>query len=429
MRFVDYEDVLEYNPDSESYDLLWKYDISEIDKLKEFCDFMKVCSWDNVNNYIVSLSGGVDSMLITCFLKHMILKNKDIGENKPKPRIIGAHINYHQRDEESNKEEEFIRNWCRDNDVIFEKTEVIGYNRRDSKQREDFETYATNKRYDFYKQLLEKYGDGYGSGSTKGIFLGHHNDDRAENIYTNIMHGRSIVDLSVLKPTSIIRSVPILRPLLGMYKPTIFEIAHKLNIPYFKDTTPDWSNRGILRRQIFPMFEKQYGQTFRKNLNRIGDQSDFMMKLIQNTILEPINKQIKYLNKDGFIIPFSSINPEYHNALVWNMIWENACHSIGIGRVGNRKLDNFLQIIKSADGKSQSEIKNKYCELNPDFRCLIDLHKKEIIFFNKYKFKNEKEFIQLLNPYQSVVRLHIRTCHHPHQSPETLHLHFCNEDI
>lgn len=378
--FLTFNDILEYLPiPQNNTNLLWDYQLNTLKISSEFLTFQtyihQYCPPSNTPFYIVSLSGGVDSMLITCFLKNIIT-----DQNK----IIAAHINYHQRGEESNREDDFLKKWCEDNQIVWEKTEVIGYNRKETGQREEFETESTQIRYDFYQQLLLKYK------GAKGIFLGHHHDDRAENIYTNIMRGRSIIDLSVLKPMSIIRQVPIMRPLLGLYKPEIFEIAGRLNIPYFKDTTPDWSNRGILRRQIFPMFEKQYGNIFRYNLNRLGDQSDFMMVLINNSILKPVFEKIKFYNKDGFIINFNDINPEYHNQLIWGMIWEKACHEIGIGRVGNKKLDNFLNIIKNAS-------KSQFVEIHPEFKCFIDLDKKEITLFNKIKYKNKKDFTKQLS--------------------------------
>ena len=162
-----------------------------------------------------------------------------------------------------------------------------------------------------------------------------------------------------------------------------------MNVPYFKDTTPDWSNRGILRRQIFPLFEKQYGNVFRQNLNRLGDQSDFLMILMKNAILDPVCNKIIYYEKDGFIIPFGDIKPEYNNPLVWQSIWEKACHAIGIGRVGNKKLDNFLNILKNGS-------KNQFCEIHPDFKCFIDYENKEITFFNKSKYSNKKEFVRTI---------------------------------
>ena len=46
--------------------------------------------------------------------------------------------------------------------------------------------------------------------------------------------------------------VRIFRPLLEFNKDIIVEFAHTFGVPYFKDTTPQWSVRGKLRNQLMP---------------------------------------------------------------------------------------------------------------------------------------------------------------------------------
>jgi tRNA(Ile)-lysidine synthase TilS/MesJ len=40
------------------------------------------------------------------------------------------------------------------------------------------------------------------------------------------------------------------RPLLPLTKDLVFEFAHRYGVPYFRDTTPDWSTRGKLRNRL-----------------------------------------------------------------------------------------------------------------------------------------------------------------------------------
>ena len=41
-------------------------------------------------------------------------------------------------------------------------------------------------------------------------------------------------------------------------KVDIFAFAHGHGVPYFKDTTPDWSTRGKLRTKLLPLLEDMY---------------------------------------------------------------------------------------------------------------------------------------------------------------------------
>ena len=44
-----------------------------------------------------------------------------------------------------------------------------------------------------------------------------------------------------------IEDVWIMRPFISVEKKEILEFAHCYNIPFLKNTTPEWSNRGKLR--------------------------------------------------------------------------------------------------------------------------------------------------------------------------------------
>ena len=50
----------------------------------------------------------------------------------------------------------------------------------------------------------------------------------------------------------------ILRPFVRVNKKCIFEFAQKANVPYLKNTTPEWSNRGKLRNEFIPAVNKQF---------------------------------------------------------------------------------------------------------------------------------------------------------------------------
>ena len=86
--------------------------------------------------------------------------------------------------------------------------------------------------------------------------------------------------------------MPIWRPLIGVEKSAIFDYAHANNIPYFKNTTPPTSCRGMMREQIFPMLE-QYNKGIIRNLRNIGQQSDEWGDMIRQKILDPfLNKNV-----------------------------------------------------------------------------------------------------------------------------------------
>ena len=78
--------------------------------------FIKNCLNESENNCVVSLSGGVDSMVLISIL--ILIKNINKFEKKHKLdfNIYAIHINYGNR-LETDQEEQFLTEWCHENNV------------------------------------------------------------------------------------------------------------------------------------------------------------------------------------------------------------------------------------------------------------------------------------------------------------------------
>ena len=122
------------------------------------------------------------------------------------------------------------------------------------------------------------------------------------------MKGRSLTDLSVIKEQSEILGVKILRPLLSHPKKEIFELAHKTKIPYFKNTTPSWSNRGQYREIIQPAIIKTFGEGVLTNLSKIGKESDEIQLLMNDYIIKPYLNSIMFKDNKYYFIQCKNYN-------------------------------------------------------------------------------------------------------------------------
>jgi len=172
-----------------------------------------------LNNVIgVSLSGGVDSMVITYILKQMEL----MGIIK---QVVAVHIYYGNRID-SMDETLFIKDWCNYYNIPLI-IKYIAYMTRDvdMTDRNFYEEETKRIRFNTYKFAQKMF-------NISGFCLGHHQDDLIENIFMNILKGRDILDLCVMHETSIINDVLLLRPYLYHTKKYIFDFAHKYYIPY-----------------------------------------------------------------------------------------------------------------------------------------------------------------------------------------------------
>lgn len=335
MNFTKYKDILEFIP---------KYGNIEFKEEKLYLTIYNFLKERNIKKILISLSGGVDSMVIANILSQI-----------DNIKLVCCHINYNNR-EESIYERNFLIDYCNYKNL---KLEYIDCDvKRGDIKRNLYENETKELRYDFYKKLCKKY-------NLDGVILGHHLDDYCENVFNNIMRGgREITDLSVFKMENIILDVRILRPLLNVYKNDIYEFSNKFNIPYFLDTTPSWSCRGKMRNNIFPECENCYGNNYKKNLIRIGKESEDLSEIIDKYLIEDLWKKVIFSNDGIIIIKDNMLKEKY----IFRILIKKICHKANIPnlklKIINLIIENFDNIIKfNLSENSYIQIDKSYIKL------------------------------------------------------------------
>jgi len=312
----------------------------------------------NIDNLIiVSLSGGVDSMVILYILS--IMRNGFLNNNF---HVVAVHLDYHNR-EETGLEAEFLFRWCKIMDIpLYYRYVHEGLRERNSKKRMEYEELTKEIRFDMYSKVKNIYKNYH----FMGVILGHHKGDLQENVFFNLMKGRSLTDLSVIKEQSEIMSINICRPLLTISKKEIFEIAYLNNIPYFKNTTPSWSNRGHYREIIQPSIIDTFGEGVLTNLSKISQESDELQLLIKDNIITPYMNTIQ--KKDNYSYLPKLINKPF---TFWKYIIHEFCHQSNIPIIPYKLLYSIYDklYIKS---NSNISISNKISiMINDDYLIFI----------------------------------------------------------
>ena len=312
MDYHKYKTILEFIPKN--------VDISNINNEKFSLAIKEFISFNEIKNVLISLSGGVDSMVLAFIIKHFQ------GIN-----LYCCHINYNNRSE-SCDERDFLIDWCKINNINL-KVKNIDHIRRGEINRNNYEEETRSIRYDYYKELMNEY-------KCEGVFLGHHQDDLSENVFNNIMRGRKdITDLSVFKKENTIMGVTVFRPMLDFRKDIIYKISEDYQVPYFLDTTPDWSCRGKMRKQIFPKCEDCYSDSFMNSLVKLGKESDELGYLMNKYMIDPIINSV-ILGKFGFIIPKTEILKE---GLIFRQVMRNIFEKLNIRNVKSTSLNNLMK--------------------------------------------------------------------------------------
>lgn len=184
---------------------------------------------------VISLSGGVDSMLASWLLRQAGCK------------LSALHINYNNRPT-ADDEAAFVASWCRYLGIPCYVRKIVEIRRPPCMEhglRTTYETYTRNVRYAAYRAL-----------GPSMVVLGHNYDDTLENMFTNIAHRTKYEDLAGMQEFSSQDCLVFWRPLLQLTKQQIVDTARSHNIPYLPNSTPPWSMRGQIRSSVIPSIDR-----------------------------------------------------------------------------------------------------------------------------------------------------------------------------
>ena len=313
---------------------------------------------EKIKKCVVSLSGGIDSMVLITII-HLL------GYE-----VVAAHINYNNR-EETGSEQDFIEAWCAYNGIRVYVKNITEIKRANSK-RNDYEILTKNIRFQFYKEVLE-------AEKCDFIMLAHHKDDIVENIFANVCRGRYILDLAVIREKTCINDVNIARPLIDFYKSAIYNFAHKNNVPYFKDTTPDWSIRGKYRNQIYPMIEDAFSTNVKDNLLGLSRQSFEWNQLVSRELIEPFMKSIKYETSS---VNFNVEKYRDYPLCFWNVVFMKIFYHFNKNCPSRKGIQTFMKLISYSHNHpgENGHHYNGYVSISKSCTCLVNMYDINIDF-------------------------------------------------
>lgn len=275
--------------------------------------------YKNEKYLIVGCSSGPDSMALLHYL------NTNIKTN-----IVCAHINHNVRDE-SKQEKLFLKNYCDDNNIIFESTTLNNY------KENNFENEARNKRYEFYEKIIKKY-------HAKYLFLAHHGDDLIETVLMKINRGSNLEGYAGIKEISIRDNYYIVRPFLKYTKEDIIEYNKKHNIKYFIDKTNNDTKytRNRIRKRILPILKeenKNVHKQFLKYSKTLLEYNNYIETLTINNI--------KSVTKDNYILldKFNKLDNFMKKNVIYKLLTNHYNNKPNI--VTEKHVNNIIDMINN----------------------------------------------------------------------------------
>lgn len=209
-------------------------------------EFLKFIQKENLfqssDRILLAVSGGADSMMMA----HLFISTGF--------QVGIAHCNFSLRGDESDKEEQFVSEYCDRHNIAFWSKR---FNTSEVALQEgiSIEMAARDLRYEWFHELMKEHHFNY-------LATAHHQDDVIETFMINLSRGSGIKGLSGIQP----KSGKIIRPMLFTNHTEIIETCTQMGIDYCTDSSnlETIYKRNLIRHQVLPLLE-QINPAFRKN--------------------------------------------------------------------------------------------------------------------------------------------------------------------
>lgn len=222
---------------------------------------------------LIALSGGVDSMVLSYLYK--------------KENVVLAFVNYNFR-KDTYIDQKIVTDFAKENNLKLEILTLDG-----KKPEKNFQNWARNIRYNFFKQVYDKY-------KCNMLLIAHHKDDFLETCLMQENKNKDKLFFGIKEKTTFME-MNIYRPLLfKFWKNEIYSFAKKHNIQYNDDWTNFESNyqRNYIRNNVITNMTIEQKNNL---LKKFYDYNEKNINLINEIKQEYINWKQRNFDKKFFV--------------------------------------------------------------------------------------------------------------------------------
>lgn len=245
-----------------------------LNKVKTYIDTHKLLRPDG--RYIVGLSGGADSVALLLILK-------ELGYC-----VEAAHCNFHLRGKESQRDEEYCINLCKEKGVKlhlthFQTAEYAELN------KVSIEMAARTLRYNYFETLRQDIG-------ADAVCVAHHRDDSVETVLLNLVRGTGLRGLMGIRP----RNKHIIRPLLACSKADIEAYLAVKEQAFVTDSSNLVADvkRNKLRLKVVPTL-KEINPSFDDTIMKMSESIGEAQKIINASLKSAFSSIVSVENGDA----------------------------------------------------------------------------------------------------------------------------------
>ena len=182
------------------------------------------------DHVICAVSGGADSMALL-WTMYLLKEKLQIS-------LSAAHFNHGLRQQESDRDEEFVREFCRRYEISLfcAKEQVVA-------GKKGLEAAARDARYAFLNTLPGK------------IATAHTANDNAETVLMHLVRGTGLKGLGGIAPVC----GKLIRPMLNVTRQDVLALLEEYHVRFVQDSSNDTDLflRNRLRHHVMPLLEKE----------------------------------------------------------------------------------------------------------------------------------------------------------------------------
>ncbi|MDF7810244.1 tRNA lysidine(34) synthetase TilS [Hymenobacter sp. YC55] len=249
-----------------------------LDQVRQYIEEHHLFSLTN-DPLLVAVSGGQDSVVLADVLHRLGVQ------------FAIAHCHFGLRGEEADADEQFVRKLAKKYEVPYfaEFFQTKAY-----AEQEGISTQMAARalRYEWFERLRQTQGLAY-------IATAHHQRDAAETMLLNLTHGTGLAGLHGIPP----KNGFLVRPLLGIGKPELFEYLVENHLIWREDASNDSPvyQRNRLRQEVLPVLREinpNLDQTLQFTAERVGGAEEIVRRYVQDTAAQAqrTEEEVTYLN-------------------------------------------------------------------------------------------------------------------------------------
>ncbi|MGM9803928.1 MAG: tRNA lysidine(34) synthetase TilS [Muribaculaceae bacterium] len=313
------------------------------EKVKEF--MARECHVDLGDCLLVTVSGGADSVALLWVL-HSLGYQCQV-----------AHCNFHLRGEESNRDEQWVRQLAQrlDVPVHVEHFDVAAY---ESSHGVSTEMACRELRYEWFEQLRRSLG-------CQAIAVAHHADDAVETFFLNAVRGSGVRGLASIKP----RNGYLVRPLLCVDRGLIEDYLTQLQVEFVIDSTNEMNvyKRNKVRNQVLPLLydclpEAKIG--LQRTLQNVREQWQLYEHLVEQARAQMMHCSggVWHISKQA-LLAVPQQEAMLHELLKQFGFNSSQVHSIALGlnNVGSLYFSASHRLVVERDGLDVSALGDDAC--------------------------------------------------------------------